>query len=207
MDSVVLEKLNSRFFLLFSLIILLFFTLNETAYSQIRGKYEKHLAEADSLYNFGRFDQAIELLMSCLEKEDISSEEKMRTYRLLGLTYIAKDYEEEARNAIKKLLEMVPNYKSDPDQDAPKFIVLLEDEKHKEELAKEEEVKEEIKEEEPVVLPEEKEEGINWLYYAGGAVVAVVVAVVVLISGGGDDGGGGNGVTDTGFKDPPGRPE
>ena len=159
-------------------------------YAQVEGKYGEKLSEAEQLYNTGSFDQAIEILSQVISETDILQEEKQRAYRLLGLNYIAKELEEEARNAVTKLLEMVPDYKTDPIQDPPPFIKLVEEVKVSELEQKKE---------------EEEEGGVNWLWIAGGAAAAGAVVAVLIFSGGDDDGGS---PTDGGvFPSPPVRPQ
>jgi tetratricopeptide (TPR) repeat protein len=157
---------------------------------------DKALIEAEQKYTEGRFDEAIAQITQCLDNSDVTEDQKQRAYRLMGLTYIAKDYLNEAKGAIEKLLLLVPNYKPDPIYDPPPFISLVE------------EVQSETIE--ALVVTTQAEEavsdtastGINkWWWIAGGAAVAVIG--VVLISGGnGDD----EQPEPTGFPGAPGRP-
>ncbi len=151
----------------------------------------KNLADAEQSYNTGRFDDAIGLITECLGKKGISEAEKMKAYRLLGLSYIAKDYLEDAKTAVRKLLDMVPNYKSDPVQDPPPFTKMVE------------EVKEQQKPKQPAVKEPEKKQtdeltkltkteqkkGSNkkW-YFIGGGVLAAGAIVAIVASSGGENG-------------------
>jgi len=88
---------------------------------------DKELAEAEQKYNSGQFDEAIQLISGCLEKPTITENEKKQAYRLLGLTYIAQDYLKEAKAAVRRLLDLIPNYKADTVQDPPTFANLVEE--------------------------------------------------------------------------------
>ncbi len=83
------------------------------------------LADADEQYRAGYFDDVIERLSDCLDRNAFSSEERRRAYRLLGLSYIGKDREEEARAAVRSLLEIAPDYQPDPAIDPPPFVDLV----------------------------------------------------------------------------------
>lgn len=153
------------------------------------------LNQAEEKYNTGRFDEAIDMITKCLDSADITQESKMRAYRLLGLTYIAKDYLVEAKKAVDKLLELVPNYQADPIQDPPPYVNLVEEQKA-------------VQKTEPAEQPESKkedEENNNLWYYIGGGIVAVAVAVVLLVSGGGGDDGGSSSQSD--LPAPPDLPQ
>lgn len=133
---------------------------------------EKTLNDADQKYTEGRFDEAIALLTVCLDTPGITPEQKQRAYRLMGLTYIAKDYLIEAKNSIAKLLQLVPNYQPDPIFDPPPFINLVK-EVQEETVARQ------------VTAKEEESDSKIWWYVGGG--VAAVALVVILASSGSDD--------------------
>ena len=184
----------SKFFLLgfvlYTMISIPLPELTTKIIAQVEGKYGQQLDDAEQKYNTGNFDKAVEILTQVIAEKDITQDEKQRAYRLLGLTYIAKELEEDARSAVKKLLEMVPDYKTDPVQDPPPFIRLVQEVK---------------KEEEQSVAAETPKEGggIEWYWIAGGAAVAGVAAILIF-SGGGND----NETVDPGaFPSPPVRPQ
>ncbi len=150
-----------------------------------QGKCSQELNDAEQKYNTGRFDEAIESITKCLGKPGITEDEKMRAYRLLGLAYIAKDYLEDAKTAVKKLLDMVPNYQSDPVQDPPPFTRMVEEVKEQQQTQK-------VKPE-PVIPPtpeaQEKKGGSKKWYYIGGGVLAAGVITGIILSSGGDGNG------------------
>ena len=148
-----------------------------TIYAQSYNECEKQLSTAQKKMETGKFDEAIKLITECLNKDGISNETKKQAYRLLGLTYIAKDYLGDAREAIGKLLDVVPNYQPNPDQDPPSFVNIVN-----------EQIAERSKPVQPVKKPpvnEEKSSNSIW-YWIGGGVLVVAAVVIVLLSGGND---------------------
>jgi tetratricopeptide (TPR) repeat protein len=151
-----------------------------SVYAQTTQSPTDIIKEAEQLYTIGRFDEAIKMLTELLERKDISEDQKLRAYRLLGLSYIAKDFLEDARSAIRKLLDMVPDYMPDPVQDPPPFTRMVEEVKQ----IREEELDDELL----PLIPEQKKNNKTMWMVIGGSVVAVGVLVAVLVSGGGNGG-------------------
>jgi hypothetical protein len=85
------------------------------------------LEDAAEQYRAGYFDEAIDRLNDCLEQNAFGAEERRRAYRLLGLSYIGKDREQDARAAVRALLEVAPDYRPDPALDPPPFVALVEE--------------------------------------------------------------------------------
>jgi tetratricopeptide (TPR) repeat protein len=83
------------------------------------------LADAEEHYRSGYFDRAIERLDACLDADELDAEERRQAYRLIGLSYIGKDREQEAREAIRALLEVAPDYQPDPALDPPPFVEMV----------------------------------------------------------------------------------
>ena len=134
---------------------------------------EEELKEAQNKYDTGLFDAVIEIVNECLNNENLSQENKKKAYRLLGLTYVAKDYLSEAKTAVSKLLDIVP--------------IISEEIKERKIIEKEKIIKTDestLKGKKQVDSKDEKSNTIWW--YIGGGVLAVV-AILVLALGGGDD--------------------
>lgn len=146
----------------------------------------EELRQAQEHYEFGRFDQAITLLNRCLERDDMPQEERERAYRLIGLSYLGKDVLEQARENVRQLLRIAPNYQPDPVQDPPPFRELVAQERAQLGLDRV------ARDEEPPVEPEAEDGGGigKWLLIGGGVVVAAAAAVLLL--SGGDDGDNGD---------------
>ena len=145
----------------------------------------QELTDAEQAYTFGRFDEAIRLLNQCLNKANVTEAERQRTYRLIGLSYIGKDLVQEARESVRRLLQLVPDYRPDPDQDPPPFVELVEDVRQ--------EMRREARQAEtppadrtPAQVAKKRGGAGKWLLIGGGVVLAAVAAAV-LLSGGGDD--------------------
>jgi len=173
-------------FLILALIITPFAGKFSSIFAQSQNKCEKEILDAQKQYDSGRFDGAIKILTECLSKENISQNMKMKAYRLLGLAYIAKDYLKDAKTAVSKLLDIVPNYKPDPEQDPPAFVnIIAEEIKERKNTEKKIQDKTSIastKQNKNIVTKKEKSSSL-W-YYIGGGVAAVAVAVVLLLGGG-----------------------
>jgi tetratricopeptide (TPR) repeat protein len=136
---------------------------------------QDELARAEDDYKKGRFEEAIVLLESCLEKPDLPQSERRKAYRLLGLTYLAQDYRDQAKQAVRQLLLLVPDYTSDPDQDPPPFSRMVEEMRWEMYPASTT----------PVSEPaEEKSSKKKWYLIALGVLVAG--AVIALLASSGD---------------------
>ncbi len=146
--------------------------------AQAQTTCESELTEAKQKYEAGLFDQAIDLIDRCLNKSDLSEAAQLRAYRLKALAYQAKDYLSQAKDAIRKLLQNVPNYKPDPVQDPPTYIELVD------------QVRKEMQPTQPIepvtTIPTKKKGGSKkWLWIGGGVGAAAIVAVVLGSGGGG----------------------
>lgn len=78
------------------------------------------LSEAEDKYDQGRLYDIEGILKECLK--DFTNEEKVRAYRLLTLTYLFLNYEEEADSSFLKLLNVNPIYETDEDLDPLELI-------------------------------------------------------------------------------------
>jgi hypothetical protein len=187
---------SSKGSILISLTGLIFWALSvalllgpySTAMVLAQGVCDKELADAEQRFYEGRFDEAIDLVNRCLNKSGLTDVEKVRAYKLMTMAYQAKDYEFQAREAINKLLELVPNYEPDPEQDLPQYVELVR--KVKEELQQAQvtpQPTEPQKPAEPVTTaPPKKKRGVPWLLIGGGVGVAAVAAAVLAGGGGGN---------------------
>ena len=87
------------------------------------------LADSEETYRQGEFDRTIDRLTGCLDANAFSPEERRQAYRLVGLSYIGKDREADARAAVRALLEVSPNYQPDPAIDPPPFVRMVAEER------------------------------------------------------------------------------
>ena len=199
--------------LFFAVLLLIALILTPAVQAQAQTKCDELLKNAEEQYRIGRFPEAIAMLNECLAEPDIPKEKKTAAHRLRALAFMSQNLESEAKNAVRKLLELVPDYSPDPSRDKPTFIKLVEEVKQ-ERLSLEAVKEEETPRVEPIprterepedlseIIPEKKDGSAKkWLIIGGVGVVGAVVGVLAL--GGG---GGGNGADIPPTPDPLGRP-
>jgi hypothetical protein len=143
---------------------------------------EKELAEAEAQYQLGRFEEAIASVNRCLSKGEIGTAGRERCYLLLGKTHHAKSLLDSARTYLRKLLEVIPNWRPDPENDSPSFqqlaaevIQAFETERR----AREQEAKAALLQE---TKPEPKPSSggkKKWLWISGGAIAAGTAAFLI----------------------------
>lgn len=154
-----------------TLILVMSFTIPALDFAQ-QSSVQK-LKEGIQLFEKGDLDNAISVLRSCARNSDLNKEQQSKALICLAQAFLAKEYYNQAREAIAELLKIVPNYKTDPIQDRPQFIRLVE------------EVKQEQKTEEttrrPVAVRKSSE---KWLWIRGGAVLAVGITAAILLGRG-----------------------
>lgn len=102
---------------------------NGNIYAQEKNVCDSLLTQIESNYNYGNFDEALTSIFNCLDRPEITQDQKMQAYRFLGLIYIAKDYVDDAKKAVAKLLDLLPNYEPDPVQDPPPYRNLVREQK------------------------------------------------------------------------------
>lgn len=85
------------------------------------------LTRAEQAYTQGQFDETIALADQCLNRPNIPETDRRLAFRLKGLSYIGKGLEGDAREAVRRLLEIIPDFRADPVQDPPAFVQLIED--------------------------------------------------------------------------------
>ncbi len=83
--------------------------------------------DAEATYRNGDFDETIERLQTCLNREAFSTQDQGRAHRLIGLSYIGKAQEQDARAAVRALLDLAPGYQPDPILDPPPFVALVDE--------------------------------------------------------------------------------
>ncbi|MGH7495672.1 MAG: hypothetical protein ACREOO_25225 [bacterium] len=139
------------------------------------------LNDADQKIYVGLFDDALELVDRCLTQPDVTASTKALALRLKALAYDGKNYVGQARDTIRELLRLAPDYQVDQVQDPPSFRELVE------------QVRKEMQSPTPEPPPVQKKSGaMKWILIGGGTVGAAAIAAIVLGNGGGN--GGGNGV-------------
>lgn len=80
---------------------------------------------------------------------------------------MAKEFRDQAKQSVEKLLKIMPNYKPDPINDRPEFIGLVEQVKQEQQIKLQ-----------PVAKQSTWERHKKWFMIGGGAVVVVILAVI-----------------------------
>lgn len=128
-------------------------------------KCKTAVVDAEIMYNAGHFTRAIELLTQCLP-DRIPEIQRIAAYRLLAFSYLAEDYHEDAKQAIKKIFDRNRDYKTDPGRDLKQYSDMVE----------------EVRRELPVPFIKKISSGKKKWFWIGGGVIAVVVVVRELVS-------------------------
>ncbi|MDP2208492.1 MAG: tetratricopeptide repeat protein [Bacteroidota bacterium] len=157
--------------IIWTIIIALLFQPITGAFAQVKGVCEERLKEAEKKFYDGFFDEAITLLNQCLKEPNIAQQERAKTHELLAKVYLGKDYLDQAENALKKLLELVPTYTANPERDTPTFVALVDKVKA-----------EQPQEPKPVEKKEDKGAWYTntWVLVGTGVAVAGGVALLLL---------------------------
>jgi hypothetical protein len=162
------------------------------------------LKQAESKYEEGLLDETIALVNRCLDQKGLSLEESENAYKLLGKAYHAKGLLVQSKENLKKLLELIPNWRPNPDLETPSFVQLAEEVIKEMEAQKPqpqpqpEPTQPPKKEEEKPAAPAQprKKGGSTKWFLIGGGAVAAGVAVALAGGGGGGGGAGGNRLPD-----------
>lgn len=97
------------------------FTLMLFVYSIVSSQSqcgESALVEAEKLYKSGAFEEVETILLPCT-KNGFTDPQKIQSYRILALSYLANDYHDKAQKSIEDLLKLNPLFEpsfGDPDE-------------------------------------------------------------------------------------------
>lgn len=145
------------------------------------------LREAEQKFYGASFDEAIAMAERCLRQSGLPASTQLRAYRLLAMAYQAKGDMNQAKEAIRRLLQLAPNYEPDPVQDHPRFVELVEQVRVEEQSTiKEPPALQPSSSDEPKAVKKKKGGPAKWFLLGGGAGAAVIVAAV-LTSGRGTE--------------------
>jgi hypothetical protein len=135
-------------------------------------------------------EEAIASVNRCLSKGEIGLAERERCYLLLGKTHHAQSLLDSARTYLRKLLELIPNWRPDPENDSPSFQTLAEEVIKEHEAAKQAAPQQEVKPAVPQKTePESKalSRGNKKWWWIGGGALAAGTAAAFLISRGNEN--------------------
>lgn len=107
------------------MLLVLFSVATSTAQAQdTEADCSSALAEAETAYFNGAFDQTLTLLQPCIEGDSYSSDQAQQAFTLLGRTHFILGNTEEARSAIESLYLLNPRY-TPPSQLPPNFVSFI----------------------------------------------------------------------------------
>lgn len=103
-----------------------FVALNMLALSNAfsQNQCQENLKKAQNLYERGYFQTAVSLVDSCLRANAFDKEQEIEALSVMARAYLADDYPDKAEAAVKRLLQLQPDYQPPTPQD-PKFIELV----------------------------------------------------------------------------------
>ncbi len=85
------------------------------------------LDSAADTYDFGRLDRTVALLQPCLPDGFSAKDQRVSAYRLMALSYLARDSVEQARASIRQLLKVDSRFKPNPQADPRLFTDMVGD--------------------------------------------------------------------------------
>ncbi|WP_109832599.1 porin family protein [Reichenbachiella versicolor] len=86
---------------------------------------------AEEKYKNGQIEEVQSLIKPCVEgKSNFNKQDKIRAYKLLTITYLYLNEEEEASKNMQKLLNLNPEYIIDPNVDPSEFVDLYNQFRH-----------------------------------------------------------------------------
>ncbi|MCI0552460.1 MAG: hypothetical protein L0287_16040 [Anaerolineae bacterium] len=181
-------RINILVLLILSLLFAPIMSQSKASPVLAQDRCEAELKLAEEKYYAGLFDEASNILQQCLDKNDLTPSVKIRALKLLTFAFLAIDYLDQARDALKKLLVIVPTYEPDTTQDPPRFVSLVREMKEAiaREMEKQEQAKEQLVAKEPIMQIKPMKKGGNktWLFIGGGVAAGLVA---VLVAGKGKD--------------------
>jgi hypothetical protein len=180
-------KWNSRIILLALCVALLNFQLISAEPLRIAGDEQScmsKLEQAEESYYNGDLDQAILLANECLAETAINKVIRIRAYKILARTYLAKDQLNLAKNSIISLLDLDPTYQPTIEEESPRLVNAVA----------------EVRTERERLKAEQEKAGISpWVWIGAGGAAAAAIIVLVATGSGGDE-------TDTTNQPLPGPP-
>ncbi len=160
---------------------------NSVLYASDQSGCSDRLDQAEEYYYDGDFDKTIEIVNQCLQEQSISNNDRTRAYTILARTYLAKEDIQTAKENVRIILKLKPEYQPTIEQETPKFVNLVA----------------EVRKEQEQLAATEAASGISsWLLIGAGSVAAVAI-IAIVTSGSGDE----QGTQNTSLPKPPDFPE
>lgn len=128
----------------------------------------ENLEQAQKYYIKGQFEKTVEMIHLFLKNDAPDKNGKLKAYALLAKTFIAKNEPETAKEIIRKILDLEPDYQPTLEQEKPSYVNLVDT------------VRAEFKPNVAATQAEKSSFKINWLWVGSGATAAAVVGAVIL---------------------------
>ena len=168
-------------------ILALLLTTSTFSRAQAQNQSARELTEAEAKLQAGRLNEAIAQARSCLEKSALDTAAHTRAYKLLGKAYYAKGLLDAAKENLRKLLGLIPEWRPDPEKDSPSFQIMVEEVIQEMKTEKQAQqpgpAAQDVKkpDDKPATVPSpRKSGGRKWLLIGGGGAVAAGAAAFLI---------------------------
>ena len=125
------------------------------------------LQQAEQNYYEGNFDVSISFVRECLKTGNQTQDEKIWAYKILAQTYLAKNNPDAARQIIKKILEIQPDYAPTIAENPPPYVDMVNS----------------LKQEQAVLQEDAQTDDTKWLWIGAGGVAVIGIITIIALSG------------------------
>lgn len=142
--------------------------LSSRVFAAQQDEQPQPLKQAQKFYFKRQFDKTIELVHQYLKNDNPNDQGKFLAYILLAKTFIAKNEPDTAKELVRKILEIQPDYHPTLEQEKPSYVNLVNS------------VRSEYQ---PKVVATQTKKPffqVNWMWVGSGAATAAVVGAVLL---------------------------
>ncbi len=143
---------------------------NSALYASDQSGCSERLDQAEEYYYDGDFDKTIEIVNQCLQEQSISNNDRTRAHTILARTYLTKEDIRTAKENVRIILTLEPEYQPTIEQETPKFVNLVA----------------EVRKEQDQLAATEAASGISSWFLIGAGSVAAVAIIAIVASGSGD---------------------
>lgn len=90
-----------------------------------QSKIEIRINQARTHYTSARFDDAITSLSTLSKQKDLTENQQISIYQLLGFAMVAKGYYDRAKEMVEKIVELDPSIQFNPENVPPKLMRIF----------------------------------------------------------------------------------
>jgi len=127
----------------------------------------ENLIQAEKYYYEGEFDKSISLIRTCLQAGNLTQSELVKAYKIWAQTYLAKNNPDAARQIVKKILEIKPDYAPTIAEDPPPYVELVN----------------RLKQEQAIQKSDAQAADTKWLWIGAGGVAIIGIITLIALSG------------------------